>query len=145
MSRDLLETVGGTRTSNLDDVVGYLSSLALLGRALKYLAVTPLLPTVVALYYGESPVPFLVTSAVMVGLGAALEGLQSEPDLGHREAFLFVSLTWLVVPLVGTLPYLIAGQGTVAGSRSPPWACTTGSTSPEWHRTWTCTTPSPTR
>jgi trk system potassium uptake protein TrkH len=114
MSRDLLETVRGTRTSDIGDVIGYLSSLALLGRTLKYLAVTPLLPTVVALYYGESPLPFLVTSAVMVTLGLALEGLESEPDLGHREAFLFVSLTWFVVPLVGTLPYLLAGQGTVA-------------------------------
>jgi len=50
----------------------------------------------------------------MVVSGVALERLRSDPDLGHREAFLVVSLTWLAVPTVGMLPYLIAGQGTVA-------------------------------
>ncbi|WP_420028487.1 TrkH family potassium uptake protein [Halorussus lipolyticus] len=100
--------------SNFGEYIGYKSSLALVGTTLKYLSITLLLPVVVALYYGENVVPFLVTSGVMVGLGVALERLQHEPDLGHREAFLFVSLTWLVVPLVGMLPYLIAGEGTVA-------------------------------
>ncbi|NHN61365.1 MULTISPECIES: TrkH family potassium uptake protein [Halorussus] len=114
MNFNFLDVFGGSWKSNLDDVIGYTSSLAFLGRTLKYLSVTPLLPTLVALYYGESPVPFLATSGVMIGLGLALERLQSEPNLGHREAFLFVSLTWFVVPLVGMLPYLIAGQGTVA-------------------------------
>jgi trk system potassium uptake protein TrkH len=94
--------------------VAYRSSLSYIGTVLKYLAVTPLFPLLVALYYGESPVPFLVTSGVMVTAGVALERLQPDPDLGHREAFLFVSLTWLVVPLVGAIPYLVAGQGTVA-------------------------------
>ncbi|MDS0298471.1 TrkH family potassium uptake protein [Halogeometricum sp. S1BR25-6] len=100
--------------SALDEYVDYRSSLSFIGKVLQYLAITPLLPIVVALYYGESLLPFVVTSAVMVGLGFALERLRPDPDLGHREAFLFVSLTWLVVPLVGMLPYLIAGNGTVA-------------------------------
>ena len=94
--------------------VDYRSVLSFLGRVLKYLAITPLLPAAVALYYGESLLPFLATSATMVGLGLVLERLRPDPDLGHREAFLFVSLTWFVVPLLGTLPYLIAGNGTVA-------------------------------
>ncbi|WP_135823899.1 TrkH family potassium uptake protein [Halorussus ruber] len=114
MSFDLLETLRGGHESTLNDIIGYTASLALLGRTLKYLAVTPLLPIFVALYYGESTLPFLITSGVMIGLGVTLERLQSDPDLGHREAFLFVSMTWFVVPLVGMIPYLIAGQGTVA-------------------------------
>nr|WP_235063419.1 TrkH family potassium uptake protein [Candidatus Halobonum tyrrellensis] len=78
------------------------------------MAVAPLFPAVVALYYGETPLPFVLTAAVMGGGGLALERLRSGPELGDREAFLLVSLTWLVLPLVGTLPYLIAGNGTVA-------------------------------
>ncbi|MFC6723990.1 TrkH family potassium uptake protein [Halobium palmae] len=96
------------------EYVDYRSSLSFIGMVLQYLAITPLLPLVVALYYDESLLPFVVTSAVMFALGFALERLRADRDLGHREAFLFVSLTWLVVPLVGTLPYLIAGNGTVS-------------------------------
>src|SRR6056297_2396131 len=90
------------------------SSCSLVGTVLKYLSLTLLFPTVVALYYRESPLPFLVALVVAVAVGIGLERLEPDPTLEHREAFLLVSMTWLVVPLVGTLPYLIAGQGTVA-------------------------------
>jgi len=94
--------------------VDYRVSLSLVGTVVKYLAAAPLFPVLVALRYGESPVPFLVTSTVMVLVGVALEQLSEESKLGHREAFLLVSLSWLVVPILGTIPYLVAGQGTVA-------------------------------
>jgi len=93
--------------------VDYRVSVAFVGTVLKFLAVAPLFPLVLAFYYGESPVPFIATSAVMVALGFGLEQLRGDGDLGNREAFLLVSLSWLVVPLVGTVPYLVAGTGTV--------------------------------
>ncbi|MEF8757518.1 MAG: TrkH family potassium uptake protein, partial [Halobacteriales archaeon] len=58
--------------------------------------------------------PFLATVAVMVGAGTVLERAGGDGELGNREAFLLVSLAWLAVPLVGTVPYLVAGTGTVA-------------------------------
>ncbi|WP_313692647.1 TrkH family potassium uptake protein [Halorarum halobium] len=94
--------------------VDYGTSLGFVGSILKLLSLAPLFPLAVALYYGENPVPFLATSLVMAGLGTALERLRTGGELGHREAFLLVALTWLAVPAVGTLPYLIAGEGTVA-------------------------------
>jgi trk system potassium uptake protein TrkH len=100
--------------SELDTYVDYRTSLGFLGSVIKYMAIPPLLPVGVALYYGESPLPFVAAIAVMLVVGGGLERLRSDPDLGHREAFLLVSLTWLAVPLVGTIPYLVAGQGTVA-------------------------------
>jgi trk system potassium uptake protein TrkH len=101
-------------STDRDIFVDYRSSLYFVGSILKYLAVAPLLPAVVAVLYGESLLPFLATIALMVALGVALEQLRTDPDLGHREAFLLVGLTWIVVPLVGMTPYLIAGHGTVA-------------------------------
>ncbi|MCD2200014.1 TrkH family potassium uptake protein [Halobacterium sp. KA-4] len=95
--------------------VDYRVSVAYVGTVLKYIGVTPLFPLVLALYYGEDPVPFAVGAAVMVGVGALLERLRTDEELGNREAFLLVSLSWLVVPLVGTVPYLVAGTGTIAG------------------------------
>jgi trk system potassium uptake protein TrkH len=114
MAPSLLGSTSDASGTRPGDYVDYRSSLSFIGRVLRYLGVAPLFPALVALYYGESLLPFLATSAVMIGLGVALERLRPDPDLGHREAFLFVSLTWLVVPLLGTLPYLIAGNGTVA-------------------------------
>ncbi|WP_254524222.1 TrkH family potassium uptake protein [Natrinema caseinilyticum] len=90
------------------------SSCSFLGTVLKYLSLTLLFPTAIALYYRESPVPFLVALAVTVGVGIVLERLETDPSLGHRDAFLLVALTWFVVPLVGTIPYLVANTGTIA-------------------------------
>jgi len=100
---------------NFGSHVNVAASLGFLGRILRYMALAPLFPTAVALFYGEDPVPFLATSAAMVAAGVPLEGLRADDEFGHREAFLLVSLTWLVLPVFGTIPYLLAGQGTVAG------------------------------
>jgi len=98
----------------MSSVVDWRVSVGLVGTVYRYLSVPLLLPVVVALAYGESPVPFLATILVAVGVGTALEWQAPDDDLGHREAFLLVSLTWIAVPLLGMLPYLVAGNGTVA-------------------------------
>jgi trk system potassium uptake protein TrkH len=94
--------------------VDYRVSLAYVGTVLSALGVTPAVPLLLALSFGEDPLPFLVTSVVMIGSGGLLRQVDSGGDLGMREAFLLVSLAWLVVPLAGTVPYLVAGTGTVA-------------------------------
>ena len=95
--------------------VDYRLSLAYVGSVLKYMGGAPLFPLALALYYGESPTPFVAASATMIGAGLLLERVRGDGDLGNREAFLLVSLVWLVVPLAGTVPYLVAGTGTVGG------------------------------
>ncbi|EMA46256.1 TrkH family potassium uptake protein [Halococcus saccharolyticus] len=114
MRTDRLSAVTDALSFDLDIYIDYKSSLGFVGLVLKYMALAPLVPAAVALYYGEDPIPFLVTIAAMGGLGVVLDRLRSDAQLGHREAFLVVSLTWLIVPLVGMLPYLLAGQGTIA-------------------------------
>ncbi len=94
--------------------VDYRVSLSYVGTVLKYIGVTPMFPLVLSLYYGEDPLPFVAASAVMIGGGLLLEQLAVDAELGNREAFLLVSLAWLVVPVAGTVPYLVAGTGTVA-------------------------------
>jgi len=90
------------------------TTVALLGSVLKLIAVPLVLPLGTALVYGESVVPFVATMAVALAAGLALERLEPDPDIDVTEGFLFVGLAWIVVPLLGTLPYLIAGSGTVA-------------------------------
>ena len=94
--------------------VEYRTSLSLVGSVIKYLSIPLTFPLAVAIVYGESVLPFVVTIAVAIVAGSAIERLDPEPELGHREGFLMVALTWLAVPLVGTIPYLVAGQGTIA-------------------------------
>ncbi len=99
---------------DLSAYVAYRTSLAYVGTTLKYIGITTLFPLVLALYYGESLLPFLAGGTVMVGAGSLLERLAHDGELGNREGLLLVSLAWLFVPLAGTVPYLVAGTGTVA-------------------------------
>ena len=67
------------------------ASLRVVGSVLTRIALAPLLPAVVALYYGESPFPFLAMAVVAFGLGVGLERLHPQTEIGHRETFLVVS------------------------------------------------------
>lgn len=94
--------------------VDYRLSVSLIGTVLKYMTVPLLLPLATAIIYGESVLPFVTTILIAITVGTSLERLHSEPELRHREGFLFVALTWLVIPVLGMIPYLVAGQGTIA-------------------------------
>ncbi len=92
--------------------IDWRASVALTGTVLKYLAVSLLVPLVVALVYGDDVAVFAGTLVVTVGLGHLLEQLSSEPDVRPREAMLLVALSWLAVAFVGAIPYVLAGYGT---------------------------------
>ncbi|PAU84754.1 potassium transporter TrkH [Halorubrum salipaludis] len=94
--------------------VNWKASVGLLGVGIKYLAVTMLVPLVVALAYGEDIWVFLVSMALVAAVGFAVERVDPDPDLGPREALLFVSLAWLAAAVIGTVPYLLAGYGTAS-------------------------------
>jgi trk system potassium uptake protein TrkH len=97
--------VGAVSWSHVD----WRASVGLVGRVLKYLSAVLLVPFGVALFYGEDVPTFAAAFAVTVAIGIGLERVDPDPDLGSREGFLMVALTWLVVALVGTIPYLLAG------------------------------------
>jgi trk system potassium uptake protein TrkH len=97
--------------------VDWRASFSLVGRVLKYLAVALVVPVLTGLVYGgRGLMPFVVTAAVAVGVGTALERLDPDPDIGSREGFLMVAATWLVVSLVATLPYLLEHLTLQGGS-----------------------------
>ncbi|ELZ19675.1 Trk-type transport system (substrate potassium) 1, subunit 2.1 [Halosimplex carlsbadense 2-9-1] len=58
--------------------------------------------------------PFALPILGTALLGLGLEQLTDEQDLRAREAFLMVSLTWLSIALVGSVPFLLAGEGALA-------------------------------
>ena len=95
--------------------VDWRTSLGLVGTIVKWLAVPLLFPLGVALFYGEPLGPFLVAIASCLVLGLSLERLRTdEDDIGPREAFLLVAVAWLAVPVVGAVPFVVAGTGSIA-------------------------------
>ena len=94
--------------------VDYRASLSLVGTVVRYLSVPLLAPLVVSLYYDEPIAPFVVTILLAAGVGAGLELLDPDPDLGAREGFLMVAVTWLAVACVGAAPYLVEAHGVPA-------------------------------
>jgi trk system potassium uptake protein TrkH len=99
--------------------VNWRASVGLLGLGIKYLAVTMLVPLVVAVAYREDFWVFLVSMALVAAIGLLVERVDPDPDLGPREALLFVSLAWLAAAAIGTIPYLLAGYGTASTVAHP--------------------------
>ncbi|WP_435317756.1 TrkH family potassium uptake protein [Haloarchaeobius sp. TZWSO28] len=93
--------------------VDWRASTSLVGRVVKYLAVALIVPIVTGFLYGDQFVPyilpFFVTATVAVVAGSAMERLDPDPDLGAREGFLMVAMTWFAVSLVGSIPYMLEG------------------------------------
>ncbi len=84
---------------------------SILGRILAIEAGLLLAPTVVAAVYGESLSPFLWT--ILISLLTAvvlyLIGRKHTGTLHPREGFVSVTLSWLVISLVGALPFVYSG------------------------------------
>ena len=91
--------------------VDVVASANLIGTLGKYLGLAALLPTFVALWYGEPVWPFLAAGAITSGLGFVLERATAGTSarVGVREGFLVVAATWVLAAGFGALPYLFAG------------------------------------
>ncbi len=74
---------------------------------------TFILPIAFALHFGEGDVGALaLAAAAHVGLGLVLWRLPIEAgELRIREGFAIVTFGWLLLTLLGTLPYLLCGKG----------------------------------
>ncbi|MFW6018599.1 MAG: TrkH family potassium uptake protein [Halapricum sp.] len=99
--------------------VDWSASVGLLGTGLKYLAVTMFVPLFVAVVYGEDIWVFALSIVFVTALGFGLERVDPDPDIGPREALVFVSLAWLMAAAVGMIPYLLAGYGTSSALADP--------------------------
>ena len=108
------------RESPVVDIrIDWKQSVALTGTVITYLAVAMLVPLAMGLLYREDILVFLISIAVALLVGVALERLDGDPELGAREALLFVVLSWGSVALIGAIPYIIAGFGTESALRHP--------------------------
>ena len=67
----------------------------------------------IALLYGESTIPFLITMAISLIVAGILfpmgRQIDQEATLHRKDAYITVTLSWLLISLTGSLPYLISG------------------------------------
>jgi trk system potassium uptake protein TrkH len=99
--------------------VNYRAVLWLLGRVMALLAAFELIPAAVSWSFGEreEALQFLLAATLTAGLGWMLSrrnrhaafSSQGQPEFHRREGLAAVGLTWLVVALVGAIPYLLTG------------------------------------
>jgi trk system potassium uptake protein TrkH len=91
------------------------AAVGLVGTTVKYLSLTLLAPTIVALVYSEPPWAFLGAGAASFVVGWSMERLgRHGSHLAAREGFLVVSLTWVFAAAVCTLTYLLSGEDQLA-------------------------------
>lgn len=84
--------------------------LHVLGGLLRFLGAIMIIPLLVALYYGDSPYPFLVSVIFTGGLGILLyRRYQSTEEWKIREGFAIVAFGWLAAALFGSIPFILDG------------------------------------
>lgn len=87
----------------------------ILGQLLFIEAVLMLLSLLVAIYYRQDDgFAFLVSVIATIGGGLALKwrGRNADNSMSRRDAYLVVTLSWIIFSLFGTMPFLISGYLT---------------------------------
>ena len=84
----------------------------ILGLVLLLLAGLLLLPLIVGLIYGENVLPFGLTIAIALAAGALLTFCfrPRSTELYAKEGFAAVGLAWIVMGLLGALPFVLSGD-----------------------------------
>ena len=85
--------------------------LSLVGTILAFFGFTFILPIIVGIYMGEDSTAlfwmFGIPMSVSLSLGLFLHNyFHSEQDIRNREAFLLVTVVWILMVLVGALPFI---------------------------------------
>lgn len=83
--------------------------LNLLGKLLILLSLMLLTPIPFSIYYGDGMVSsFIISSLAGLGIGLALILIfLPEEDLGYKDGFAIVALSWMVLALLGSLPFIL--------------------------------------
>ena len=88
-------------------------TLHIAGSFLKYFALAYIFPLCAAIYYGEANWHvYLYALLLTLGIGLILEfGLKTTREIERADGFTIVAFTWLLVTLLGSLPYVFLGLG----------------------------------
>lgn len=87
--------------------------LYFIGFILIFLSIFMLFPVIVSIIYGQTDTLPLITSFVITLISGGILHLFTKShrreEVRHREAFIIVTLTWLIMSFFGSLPYILTG------------------------------------
>jgi trk system potassium uptake protein TrkH len=88
-------------------------TLHIIGSLLKYFALAYIVPLITSLYYGEGKWHIYLGALLLtLGIGLILEfRFKTTREIERSDGFTIVAFTWLLIPLLGTLPYVFLGFG----------------------------------
>ena len=87
------------------------AALHLVGSLVKYLGPSALVPSGFAVAHSEPVWPFLAAGALVSGFGLALERVtRDSEEVGVREGYLVIAVTWIIIAAYGAAPYVLAGD-----------------------------------
>ena len=92
--------------------MNYKLMLRMMGLTLLVEALLLLLPLAVALMYREDPMPFLYTILPLALVGFGCSRVKTKAEFFSREGFVVVALIWVVISLIGALPFWFSGYFT---------------------------------
>ena len=90
--------------------MNYKAVFKMIARMLLVESALMLLPMIVALIKREDPLPFLIPIGILgiVG-GTGMLTLKTDDRIYSREGFVIVALSWILMSVMGALPFMISG------------------------------------
>ena len=85
----------------------------IIGSVLIILGLFMLVPYGVQIFYKENSHSFLSSSliTILIGVIFVLGNLQEQYQLNLKQTFLFSTLTWIIVALFGSIPFVLSDLG----------------------------------
>jgi len=81
-----------------------------LGKILLIVAMLMLVPTIYSIVIGDNAMPFIWTSLIALGIGGGLSLIKAPKEsLPPVDCLVIVALSWLIISILGALPYVISG------------------------------------
>ncbi len=92
--------------------MNYKAVLSILGKTMLIEAVLLMFPTLVGVIYQENNfISFLIPILCLIAVGAPLTFLKDKDGSVYaKEGFVIVSLSWIILSLIGALPFVISGE-----------------------------------
>ena len=83
------------------------------GKVLITFAILLLCPIIIALYYKEPIIPFIIPAIISLILGIILNKLKPETKyLYAKDGFLIVAISWILISILAALPYVLTNDAT---------------------------------
>ena len=88
-----------------------------LGKVLIVYSLMMIVPIVIALYYKNSIIEFIIPLIISLIMGILLNRIKTDNNnIYAKDGFIIVSLSWIIISIIGALPFFISKNTTYVNS-----------------------------